>query len=326
MKFLTTVLGGFFLIAAQLGQAQTPSANNVATYPNRTIRIIVPFTAGGVTDVLMRLVAQKMSDDFKQPVIVENRPGGNAMIATEIVAKAPPDGYTVGAVSAAHTVNKALFKKLPYDPIESFVPISVLGSTPLVVVVNATSPYKDIRELSIALRQSPEELTYGAGTTAIHLWTQMYVRGVGGRAIYVPYKGSAAPQIDLMGGSLSMVLDTPTALIGNINAGKIRALAVTGRQRSGVLPDVPTINETVLPGMDTKSWQGLLVPKGTPSVIVAKLNTEIVRILKMPEVVQKLALLGIDPVGSSSEEFTKMMQLEIVRWQKAARDAGIEPE
>jgi len=326
MKFLNTILGGFFLIAAQLVQAQTPSANDVATYPNRTIRIIVPFTPGGVTDVLMRLVAQKMSDDFKQTVIVENRPGGNAMIGTEIVAKAPPDGYTIGAVSAAHTVNKALFKKLPYDPMESFVPISVLGSTPLVVVVNATSPYKDIRELSIALRQSPQELTYGAGTTAIHLWTQMYVRGVGGRALYVPYKGSSAPQIDLMAGSLSMVLDTPTALIGNINAGKFRALAVTGSRRSGVLPDVPTINETVLPGMDNKSWQGLLAPKGTPPEIVAKLNAEIVRILKMPDVVQKLTVLGIDPVGSSSDEFTKMMQSEIARWQKAIKDLGIEPE
>jgi tripartite-type tricarboxylate transporter receptor subunit TctC len=323
--FAVSLMSTIALAVPQFAQAQ-PGPAEAAAFPSRPIRIVVPYTPGGVTDVLMRLIGAKMSENFRQPVVVENRPGGNATIGTAVVAEAPAGGYTLVAVSAAHTVNQVLFKKLPYETMNSFAPISMVGSTPLVIAVSPASGIKDIYELTTAVRQRPGELTYGAGTTAIHLMTQMYLAGVGGRALYVPYKGSTAPQMDVMAGTLSMLLDTPTALVANIRAGKLRGLAVTALQRSSVLPDLPTVHETVLRGLDVKSWQGLLAPRGTSPAVVAKLAAEVMRILKLPDVMQRMSALGIEPVGSSPEEFDAAMRAEILHWQKAAKEAGVEPE
>jgi tripartite-type tricarboxylate transporter receptor subunit TctC len=305
------------------GFAQSERASD---FPNKQVRIIVPYTPGGVTDVLMRVLAQKMSENMGQPVVVENRPGGNAMIGTDLVAKANPDGYTLGAITAAHAVNPVLVKNVPYHAIDSFSPVSLVGSAPLIIVVSANSEYKTIQDLSKALRQPGNKLSYGAGTPAIHLMTQLFLSGIGGTALHVPYKGTTGVQTDLIGGTLSFTLDTTTGLLPNIRGGKLRALAATSLTRYRGLPDVPSVAEAVLPQYDVRSWQGIIAPKGTPKNVIDRLNAEVLRALRTPEVMEKMNTVGIEPIGSTPQALNAQISTEIGHWQGIAQKVGLKAE
>lgn len=288
-------------------------AQTAANFPNRAIKILVPFAPGGSSDLLARLVAQRMTATWGQPVIVENKPGAGATLGADQVAKAPPDGYTLLLAATHHTIAQNVFKNLPYDIGRDFAPVSVIALIPNMVVINAKIPANTIQEFVALAKAQPGKLNYGsAGSgTAHHLIGEMFNLQAQTDIVHIPYKGSAPAIADLVSGQVQLMFDTITAGLPQVTAGKTRALAVTTAKRSSALPDVPTLNETILPGFDVGTWFGLLAPAKTPSDIVNKLSAEVTKIVNIPEVRSQLLATGAEPVGNTSAEMSAQIKKEL---------------
>ncbi len=319
LKIATAVLVGLTVGASSLAQ----TADN---YPNRSITMVVAFPAAGTTDILARLIGQKLTEKFKQTVVVENRPGAGGNIGTAYVAKAPPDGYTImmGTIGT-QSINPSLYKKMPYDAAKDFVPITRAAMVPNLLVVNKDAPYNTLAEMMAFGKANPGKLTYGSsgnGTT-LHLSGELFNLMSGSKITHIPYKGSTPAVADLLGGQISMIFDNMPSVIQQVKSGRLKALAVTSAQRNPQLPEIPTIQELGVAGYEVWSWFGLLAPAATPKPIVDKLNASIVDIIKQPDVQAKIIELGAVPVPETSAEFGAFIEAETVKWAKVIKEANI---
>lgn len=296
-------------------------------YPSQPLRLIVPFPPGGVTDVMSRTVAVRLAEELGQPVVVDNRAGASGVIGAEAGAKAAPDGYTLtmGNISTL-AINAATFARLPYDPQKSFEPVSMVAIQPLLIAVHPSVPAKTVQELVALAKTKPDGLAYGTAGSSIHLAVEQFSAVAGIRMNHVPYKGSAPAITDLVGGQIQVLFDPFSTLYPQVAAGKVRALAVTTEKRSSVAPDLPTLAEAGYPGFDVSSWQGIVVPAGTPRPIIDKLHGVLVKILAEPGVKAQFARQGAEAAPSSPQNFGGYIAAEITRWKKVADDAGIKPE
>ena len=293
-------------------------------YPSRPIKVIVPFSPGGAVDGPMRLIAQELSKRLSQAVVVENKPGAGATIGTDLVAKSPPDGYTLLLASQTNAISATLYSKLPFDAVEDFVPISLIGREPGVVVVNPSLPVTTLQELIAYVKERPGRLDYASSGNGSgqHLFAALLASRTGMKLNHVPYKGSGQATTDLLSGVVAMAIPGTAGMVGHIKAGKLRALAVTGAKRSPELPSVPTVMESGIPDFEAYVWMGLLAPKGTPQPIVDRLNREVVAVLAEDDVKRYMATAGIEIVGSSPAEFGRFFRAEKDLWAKVIRDTG----
>ena len=300
------------------------AAAQAGSFPDKPIRIVVPFPPGGATDAAARLVAVKMGEHWGQPVVVDNRAGAGGNVGSDLVAKAPADGYTlVMGVTGSHAINTSLYSRMPYDPVADFVAISQVAVVPNVLVVHPSVPAKNLAELVALAKKEPGKLNYASlgNGTAAHLGMEMLKSDAGVDIAHVPYKGSAPAVSDLLAGQVQMMVDGLPSALPHVKAGKLRAIALTSLRRAPSLPDLPTIAETY-PGFYADAWSGLFAPKGTPQPVVDKLSAEVERILKLPEVREKLTALGAEPVGSTQAEFTAHVKREIEKWAKVVKTSG----
>ena len=301
----------------------------LAQYPAKPIHLIVPFPPGGGNDTVARAIAQQISPELGQPVVIDNRPGAGGSVGAELAAKAAPDGYTLFLAGVgSHVVNPNLHKKLGYDPLKDFAPITLIASAPSVLVVNPKVPAQNIAEFTAYARAHPGVLNYASNGngSAAQLAAAMYESMAGVKMVHVPYKGIAPAMTDLMGGEVQLMFGTVVALVPHIQAGKLRALAVTGKKRSALLPEIPTLRESGLPEYEAGSWYGIEAPAGTPRPIIDQLNAAMVKALKQPEVARRLALDGAEVIGSTPEEFGAHIKAELERVGHVVRAAGIQIE
>jgi tripartite-type tricarboxylate transporter receptor subunit TctC len=294
-------------------------------YPNKPIRIVVPFPAGGTTDVLARAAAQKLTESLGQPVVVDNRPGAGGNIGAELVAKSPPDGYTMlmGTVGT-HAINPSLYPKMPYDHVRDFAPIILVAGVPNVLVVNPSLPVNSVQELIAYAKANPGRLNFASSGngTSIHLSAELFKTMTGVQMAHIPYKGSAPALQDLAGGQVQLMFDNLPSSLALIKAGRLKALAVTSKARAQALPDVPTVAESGLPGFEASSWFGLLAPTGTPQPVIAKVNGEIAKWLATPEAKEKLLAQGANAAGGTPEDFARHIAAETAKWQKVVKESG----
>lgn len=297
-------------------------------YPSKPVRIISIFAPGGGNDVICRLVAQQLTERLKQQVIVENRVGANGIVGTEAVARAAPDGYTFTLIPSGHTVNASMYKKLPFDSLKDFTPITLAGSGPLVLAVHPSLPLKNVRDLIALAKSRPGQLTYvssGIGASG-HLAGALFDTMTGTKMEHIPYKGMSLAVSDLMGGQVSMTFGTSLSVIPHVRTGRLRALATTGAQRSPALPDLPTVAESGVPGYEAGLWYGFVGPARMPPEIVQRLNAEIVAILAQPDTREKLASQGLDARSSTPDEFARVLAADIVRWAEVVQKLGLRAE
>jgi tripartite-type tricarboxylate transporter receptor subunit TctC len=311
---MAAVLG--LLLAGSGAHAQSP-------YPTKPVRLIVPFPAGGQTDIITRTFALKLTEAFGQPVVVDNRPGAGGTIGAEIAVKASPDGYSLAMVSGSYSANAALYK-LPYDPLKDVAPVVMIGEIPNLVTVHPSGPAKSIKELIAYAQANPGKLNYGSGGTGsgVHLATVLFNQMTGTRMTHVPYKGATASVSDLISGQIQLVFGGLPGMVPHVKAGRLRGLAVTSAKRSNTVPDMPTVAETV-PGYEAVSWAAVLGPKGLPKDVVARWNRELNRTLQLPDVKERMAADGLEIVGGSPERFHEMLARDIERWQKVVKAGNI---
>ena len=312
-----------------LATAMTAMATPVAaqTYPSKHVRFIVPYAAGGATDLLARTIGEKLSANLGQPFVVENRPGAATILGAQIVAKSEPDGHTLlMATSTTLAINVSLYSKLPYDPVKDFSPIGLVIEHPFVLLVNVNSPARTVQELIALAKAKPGQLAYASGGSGSfpHLAMALFQSMTGIDVIHVPYKGSAPALIDLMGGQIAMMFDN-TAL-NYVKGGKLRALGISTQKRAAVMPDVPTLSEAGVPGYELSAWQGIIASSGTPRPIVDKLNAEIVKVLALPDVQARLTADGGRIITSTPDQFAAYIRSEIGRFGKIVKDSGARVE
>ena len=296
-------------------------------YPSRPIRLVVPYAAGGGADSVARIVAKRVGETIGQPLVIENRGGAGSIIGTELVNKAEPDGYTLlMGQSGPISINPAVYKNLPYDPLKDFAPVTMTTAYPYLMVVSPALGVKTLQEFVALARSKPGELNYG--TTGVgaanHLVTELFDSKAGIRMTHIPYRGTALAVTDLLAGHLQVVFADPISALPHINAGTLRALAVTSKERSPVAPDVPTISESGYPGFDAIAWHGILAPANTPPAIIKKLNAEIVAALKDPETKTLLEKQAMQTVGNSPEAFASFIRQDIAVWKAVAEQAKVE--
>ncbi len=298
------------------------------SFPNKAVRMVVPFPAGGSTDIVGRTVAQKLSEMWGQPVVVDNRPGGGTTIGTDAVAKAPADGYTLLVTPAPFTINPSLLAKLPYDALTDFAPITLINTTPLVLVVNPGVPAKSVKELIALAKARPGKLNFGSSTIggSNHLAGELFNAMAGVQLVHIPYKGNAPALIDLVGGHIDLIFNGVTSALPLIKGGKLRALAVTSLQRSSALPEMPTLDETALKGFEAVAWNGLSAPAHTPRDVIARINADVIRIVSLPELKERLKAEGSDPVGNTPEQYAAFLRAEVAKWAKVIKFAGVKAE
>ena len=319
-----TLCGGIIAGFVTLACLAAPHALS-SEYPAKPIRIIAQFTAGTSTDILARIIAQKMSQDWGQQVVVENRPGAGGVVGTEMGAKASPDGYTLTmAVSSAFGINPTLYAKLPYDAIKDFAPISTLGLTPQTMVTNPASAFKTVKEFVAAAKDKPGQISYaslGNGATS-HLTMEMFRSIADIKLNHVPFKGSAEAHTQLIGGQIPVMFDAIPATLPHIKSGRLRGLGIATLKRSEFAPDLPTIAESGYAGFEAVGWIGIAAPAKTPSAILDKLNAEVVKIINSSDVKERLATLAFTPVGDTRAQFAAFMRAEIAKWGKAVKESG----
>jgi tripartite-type tricarboxylate transporter receptor subunit TctC len=311
---------------AALGLCIAPWAAAQEKWPAKPISLVVPFPSGGTTDVLARALADALSKSLGQPVIVESKPGAGATLGADYVAKAKPDGHTLLMGAVHHTIATSVYKKLPYDFQKDLAPITTVAMVPNVLVVNASlTPAKSVAELIALAKLSSKELAYGSNGngTAQHLIGTQFQASTDVNLLHVPYKGSGPLTTDLLGGQVAMSFDTITPVLQHIKGGKLRALAVTTAKRSAVLPDVPTLEEAGLKGFDIGTWFGVLAPAGTPKDIVAKLNAEMVKIIKSPDFGERMRAIGADPIGDSPADMAARIREETTKFAKLVKDGKV---
>jgi tripartite-type tricarboxylate transporter receptor subunit TctC len=316
-KILTCIALAIGLTA----MASSTFAQAATNYPARPIKIVVPFAPGGTTDMLARLVGQRLTQSWGQPVVIENKPGAGATLGADIVAKSAPDGYTLLMGAAHHTIAQQVYAKIPYHFDRDFAPITMVAMVPNMVVVNSEVPAKNIAEFIALAKTQPGKLNYGsAGAgTAHHLIGEMFKLRAGVDLVHVPYKGSAPAVADLLSGQVQLMFDTVTSGLPQVKAGKLRALAVTTAKRSSAMPDVPSLSETALPGFDVGTWFGLLAPAATPPAIVQKLNAEIVKIIQQPDVRKQMLEAGSEPMGNTSQQMAAQIKAELEAFEAVVK-------
>lgn len=306
------------------GYAQKPAGG---AYPSRPVRIVTAFVPGSSTgDVVARAVAKRLSDSWGQPVVVDPRPGAGMVIATDLVAKAPADGYTLLIVSASFSVNPSLHAKLPFDSIKDLTPVTLTSFIPYLLVVHPSVPVRTLKELVTLAKARPGALNYGAAGTQNQLAIELLKLKTGIEMVHVAYRGASLVITDLVGGQIQLALGTSLAVLPHVNSGRLRAIAVTSARRVSSVPDLPTIAESGVPGFDVSAWNGFFVPAGVPAPIVAKLNADIAAAVKAPELRARLVAEGGDVVGNSSEEFARFIHGEIAIWAKVVKAAGLRAE
>ena len=304
------------------------AAHGQSAYPQKPIRLIAPFAPGGGTDILARLFGQRMSETLGQPVIVDNRGGAGGTIGTEIAAKAPPDGYTLILVSGSHAINPGLYRKLPYDAVDDFAPITQIATSPGILVVNPSLPVKSVQDLIALARAKPGQINYasaGSGTPP-HLAGELFKVMAKIDMVHVPYKGNAPAFTDVIGGQVSLIFPTMPSAMAFIKSGRLRPVAVTSARRSPAAPEIPTIAESGLPGYEAISWYGVLAPARTPPQIVARLHQVLVSAIHAPDMQEKLAAQGLEPVGNTPQQFSAVIRSEISKWAKVVKASGAKPE
>ena len=313
------------LLAATLLTLSIASAALSQGYPSRPIRFVVPYPPGGASDVTARMLGQKLAEAYGQPVLIENRPGANGNIALAEVARSAPDGYTLlmGNVGP-NAINAGLYKTLPFDPLRSFAPVTLTSSVPIVLLVNASMPVRDAKELIAWIRAHPGKASFASGGngSATHLTAELFKHQAGLDILHVPYRGDASAMTALMGGEVSMTFATIVAAMPQIKGGRVKALGIAAKGRIASLPDVPTVSESGLPGFESTSWGGVLVPAGTPAAVISSLHAELTRILRLPESREKLAALGADVVGGGPAEFGDYLKAEIAKWSEVIKASG----
>ena len=322
---ISVICRGFALLCTLCVLYGTSHWTFAVEYPEKPIRIVVPYPPGGFNDTLARTLGQKFTEVWQQPVVVENRPGGGTTIGTSLVARSAPDGYTLLVVSFAFAVNPTLYTALPYDSARDLVPVSQAAATPNLLVVNPSLPAKTLKELMSLARYRPGRLNYAsAGNgSSNHLSMELFKSMTTLNLMHVPYKGSVPAVTDLLGGQVDAMFDNVPNVIQHVRAGKLRALAVSSATRSPLVPDIPTVAEAGVPGFDVSVWFGIVAPAGTPAPVIAKLNAEINRILKMPDVIQLFEQQGVQARGGSPQAFGELIRAQTVKWGKVVRDAGI---
>ena len=313
-------------IAAGLLFAWAPVS--AADYPTRRVTIVVPFAAGGSADVYARVLAQYLQDDLGQPFIVEDRPGAGSLIGTEAVAKSPPDGYTLLLMSNTHTVNESLFASKPYELMRDFAPVAPINYSDLVLVTRPTLPVNSTEDLLQMARAKPGSLSYASSGpgTPYHMAGELFKAMAGVSILHIPYRGSSGARTDLLGGQVDMMFDAVPTMAEFIRSGKAKALATTGKTRSQVLPDVPTVAESGVPGYEAVIWLGLLAPKGTPTAVIARLNEEVGRMASDPQVAQAWASQGATPMKMSPGEFGAYLRDDIAKWARIVKISGAKAE
>ena len=301
--------------------AHTASAQ---TYPAKPIRIIVPLAAGGPGDVLARAIGQKLSEQVGQSVVIDNRPGANTNVGSEFVAKAPTDGYTLLATASTLTINPSLYPVLPYDAIKDFVPITLIGTTPLILVVHSSLPVKSVKELITLAKSRPAQLNYGsAGNgSVLHLAGEMLNSRAGIKLVHVPYKGVTNAFSDLLGGQISIMFPGAPIALPQVKAGKLRALGTTGAGRTSAAPELAPISESGLPGYEVSVWYGMLAPAGTPTPAITRLHAEISKIVQLQDIKERWAVLGAEPLHNTPEQFAAFLKADLGKWAKVVRDSG----
>ena len=321
MKFI----GRFVVVAMAALALGMPAGGAIADeYPSKPIRFVAPYPPGSVTDILARIIGQKLTESWKQPVIVENRGGGGSVIGTDIVAKAPPDGYTILLVAPDLAINQSLRGKLPYDAEKSFAPVTLLVFGPTVLCVHPSLPVSNLRELIAYAKSRPGQLSYASGGngTVGHLGMELLKHMAGIDMVHVPYKGTAAVVTAVLSGEVQVAFAQMATVRPQFLSGKLRVLAVASGVRAQAMPDLPTVAEAGLPGFKADVWFGVVAPAGTPSAIVSRLNSEIGRIIRMPDVREQLLPQGIEPVTNTPEEFAALIHTEIAKWAELVKRTG----
>jgi len=305
--------------------AVSPSLAHAQSYPNKTIRMIVPFPAGGATDIVARLVAQKLGDAVGQQVIVDNRGGAAGTIGSDLAAKSPPDGYTILiGTSSTHAIAQSLYAKLPYDSIRDFTPVIGIATATIVLSMHPSVPAKTVRELIVLAKAKPDALSFassGSGGVS-HLVGEMFKAQAGVQMLHIPYKGDAPALADLVGGQVSLEFGTALSFLPYIQSGRLKALAVTSLKRSQVMPDVPTVAESGLKGFEALQWFGVFAPAGTRAEVVTRLNTEIVKILQTADMRERLTKLASEVMADTPEQFAAFQKAEIAKWARVVKDSG----
>jgi tripartite-type tricarboxylate transporter receptor subunit TctC len=316
LKFCAATLG--LLVSVGVGAQD---------YPNKPLRMIVPFPPGGVTDIVARAVAVKLAIELGQAVVVENRAGASGVIGAEAGARSPADGYTLvmGNISTLG-INPVTFAKLPYDPIASFDPISMVAIQPLIIAVHPSLPVHSLSELVQYAKSQPGKLNYGTAGSSIHLAVEFFSTAAGLKMNHIPYKGSAPALTDLIGGQVQVLFDPFSSIYPFVASGKVRALAVTTDKRSATAPTLPTVAESGYANFDVSSWQGIVVPAGTPKAVIQRLNRDLVKVLSTPEMKERFAQYSAVTAASTPEAFSSYIKEEMARWQQVAIDAGVKPQ
>ncbi len=321
MRLLTRYLAGAVLaLAAWCALAQD--------YPNKPVKIIVPFAAGGPADIYARFIGQKLSDALGQPFVVDDRPGAGSIIGTDAVAKSAPDGYTLLMMSNTHTVNESLVPNKPFALMRDFVPVAPVNDADLVLVVNPSVPANNLKELIALAKSKPGQLNYASsGTgTPYHMAGELFKAMAGVDILHVPYKGSSQARTDVLGGQVMMMFDAVPTMAEHIKSGRVKAFGTSGKARSAVLPNVPTIAEAGVPGYEATIWLGIMAPKGTPAAVINKLNAEINKILARPETKEEWAKQGVTPIIMKPDEFHQYLDQDIVKWERIVKISGAKPD
>ena len=323
-NFRALIASAVIALTSVAWSSHTFAQTSAAAFPDKPLKIVVTFTTGGAPDTLARIIGERLTAAWGQPVIVDNKPGAGGNLGADFVAKSAPDGYTlvVGTVGT-HSINPALYSKMPYDAVKDFTPITLIATTPNMLVINNDVPAKNLKDF-IALGKKEGKMTFassGSGTS-IHVSGELFKTMTGIDMVHIPYKGRATAIPDVLGGRVTMMFDNMPSSLALVREGKLRALGVTSSTRSPAAPDIPTIAESGLPGFDAVSWFALFAPANTPKPIIDKLQSEVRRILKTPDVTKKLADNGLDPVGGTSEELAAYQKAEIIKWAKVVKESG----
>lgn len=324
-KTLRTVLCAL-VPALAAGPLLTGNALAADNFPTQPIRLVVPFSPGGSTDIVARYISKELGDELGESVVIENRPGATGQIGSVAVARAKPDGHTlIMATTSTHSISPYLHETLPFDPLNDFVPISNVALLPFVLVTKPDLPVKSVKELIELVKSDPGAYSYASSGngSSLHLAGALFTDMAGVNVMHVPYKGAAPAVSDVMGGQVSMMFDTIPSSLPNAQAGKLNILAVSSLERSELLPDVPTVAETGLPGYEVVGWAGILAPKGTPQPVIDKINAAVNKVLQTPEMRQRFITQGAQPNGTTQTEFAALMKAEDTKWRQVIKDAGI---
>lgn len=315
------MLRKLFVAAVGVVGAMLAGAVAAQSYPSKPVRLISPYAAGGANDIVCRVIAEKLAEIMGQPVLVDNKPGAGSIVGSTLLVKSPPDGYTIMMADIAHGANPALHKKMPYDTLKDFTPVVLVSELPSAVLVNPSVPANSIAELVTYARQNPGKLNYSSSGfgSGNHLEAEVFKSDLGLDIVHVPYQGGGEAMNALLGGQVQILMITLPASMPHIKAGKVKALAVTSAKRAPLLPDVPTISETVSPGFDVNLWIGVVAPAGTPPDIVNRINADFNKVLAMPSVREKIAALGGNISGGTPEQFDAFIRNELARWSKTIK-------